>query len=164
MKVWISLLLLLSFQLSGCFRYSFTGTVPPHLKTVAIPTLEDRTSEFGLRESLTDALIGSYRKDNTLRVVDVARADAVVSGEILSVSEAPYTFTASETITEYRVTVNVNVRFEDKVKAKVIFEAPISAWGTYNFANEGTAGRQKAVDAAVQKLADDIVAKTLSGW
>lgn len=162
-RLCIAILPLLTLLLTGCFSYSFTGSVPSHLKTVSIPTLEDRTAEFGLRESVTDALIAAFRRDNTLGVVDETRADAVLTGEIQGISEAPVAYLANATVTQNQVTVTVNFKFFDKLKGKALFEGPISAWGAYNPA-DGVTGRQKAIDDAIRKLADDVIAKTLSGW
>ena len=54
---------------AGCFGcpYSFSGaSVPPHLKTIAIPFAEDRSGsgEPGLRELLTEKLTQKFIDDN----------------------------------------------------------------------------------------------------
>ncbi len=151
-------------MLSGCFKYSFTGNAPSHLHTIAVPTMEDRTSEFGLRENLTDALIAAFRRDNTLNPSDEQRADAILTGTILNLSEAPYTYNSSEIVSDTRVTITAEFKLYDRVKNKVLFEGTLTGWGTFKTADGGTAGRQTAVDIAVKKLADDVVNKTLSGW
>ena len=155
------LLIGVALSVSGCFRYSFTGSLPPHLKTMAIPALEDRTSELGLRESVSDALSAAYRSDNSLRLVDEQRADAVLTGEISSLVEAPYTYTASETVTEYRITITAQFKFYDKVKSKVLFEGTVSGWGGYDPAS---GRREDALSIAIKRLAEDVVTKTMSGW
>ncbi len=157
-------LLAVSLLPCGCFRYSFTGSVPTHLHTIAVPQLDDRTAEFGLRENLTDALISAFRTDNTLRPVDEQRADAVLTGTIASITETPQTYTTDQQVIDFKVTINVNFKFYDKIENKTLFEGPMSAWATYNYANTHAEGRQAAVNAAVQKLATDVVTKTLSGW
>ncbi|MCX7834548.1 MAG: LPS assembly lipoprotein LptE [bacterium] len=148
----------------GCFRYSFTGSMPPHLKTVAVITLEDRTAELGLREKLTDAIVEAYRNDNTLRITDPTSADAILSGEVSSLLEAPYSFTAAETVTETRVTISIRIKLEDKIKNKVLYEGVLSAFGGYGSASSTNSNRDAAIDEAIKKLASEVVTKTLSGW
>ncbi|HTR98852.1 MAG TPA: hypothetical protein VML00_03820, partial [Bacteroidota bacterium] len=61
----------------GCV-YSFTGaSVPAHLKTVAIPLVDDQSGfgEPGLREKFTNELIQLFTSDNSLEVVDRGTAD-----------------------------------------------------------------------------------------
>ena len=57
---------------SGC-PYSFTGaSVPAHLKTVAIPLVDDQSGigEPGLREKITTELTNLFIGDNSLEVAD----------------------------------------------------------------------------------------------
>ncbi|MDQ7053571.1 MAG: hypothetical protein Q9P14_11980 [candidate division KSB1 bacterium] len=46
----------------GCGVYSFSGSAYPHIKSIAIPLLEDRTAEFGVRENLTNALVEAFTR------------------------------------------------------------------------------------------------------
>lgn len=154
----------LLFLTIGCFRYSFTGSMPPHLRTVSVVTFEDRTAELGLREKITEAIVIAYRNDNTLRITDPASADAMITGEVTNLIEAPFTFTATETVTETRVTVAIRVKMEDKVKNKILFEGSLSSFGGYGSANSNNASRDAAIEEAIKKIANDVVMKTLSGW
>ena len=66
---------LLALFFSGC-AYSFTGaSVPPHLKTIAIPLVDDQSGlgEPGLREKFTTELIQLFTSDNSLEVADRSR-------------------------------------------------------------------------------------------
>lgn len=156
--------LVLLALLSGCFRYSFTGSMPPHLKTVAVITLEDRTAELGLREKVTDAIVEAYRNDNTLRITDPTSADAILTGEVVALLEAPYAFTTTETVTETRVTISIRIKLEDKVKGKILYDGTLSAFGGYGAASSVNVTRKDAIDEAIKKLASEVVTKTLSGW
>lgn len=85
----VSLLLSVVLIAGGC--YSFTGgSVPPHLKTIAIATVADRSS-FGQpiwREVATQLLIERFRNDNTLQLVD-RDGDAELRAAITSITEEP---------------------------------------------------------------------------
>jgi hypothetical protein len=151
--------------LQGCGAYSFSGSLPRHLRTVAIPLFEDRTSEFGVREDLTDALVRQFTQDNILAVEkDERLADCVLEGTILRIEDRAGQFDAQERVREIRVFVTCQVRFEDRIKRRVLWEGTVSQWGAYDPDTEGPSGRTLALREAVQKLAEDIVNKIISTW
>ncbi len=80
-------IILSSINFTGCCAYSFTGaSVPSHLKSIAIPTADDRSGsgEPGLRELLTDNLTQKFIDDNTLQVTNKNNADALLNCVITS--------------------------------------------------------------------------------
>ncbi len=149
--------------LSACGAYSFSGTNNPHIKTVAIPIFQDQTAEFGLKEKLTDKIIDEFTRDNTLRIADRRRADSFLEGIILRVEDRAGAFTSDERVEDIKVFVTVKVRFEDLKKRKVIWEDQITQWGIYD-PDEGQESRQRGLDEAIQKIATDILNRTVSGW
>ncbi|MDP8208517.1 MAG: LptE family protein [Candidatus Electryonea clarkiae] len=156
----LSLLSLLVFLVPGCGIYTFGGNVPGHLKSVAIPIFENQTSEFEIVELLTEAVEEAFRVDNTLKIKDIKNADSVLNGTIIRIGDVPSTYNADETVDEYKITVSVQVSFEDKIKGKIIWEEIVSGWGIYP--SDGV--RDEGMEKAVEKLAEDILNKTVSGW
>jgi hypothetical protein len=158
---WFTVALL---ALSGC--YSFTGSsVPAHLKTVAIPLFEDQSGagEPSLREKITNKLIERFRQDNSLEVADRNRSDAVIEGIILSMPDQPQVVTTGETVSKRRLTLSVKVTYEDLKFKKKIFEKEFTAWGDYE-SGGGPAQRVAGIDAAIDKLAEDILLAAVAGW
>jgi len=150
---------------AGCGVYSFSGSLPRHIRTIAIPLFEDRTSEFGIREDLTDALIDQFTRDNTLTVEkDERSADSVLEGTILRVEDRAGQFDVQERVKEIRVYVTCQVRFEDRVKRRVLWEGTVTQWGAYDPDTDGPEGRQQAIREAIEKLAEDILNKVVSTW
>ncbi|MEE9117128.1 MAG: hypothetical protein V3U02_00860, partial [Calditrichia bacterium] len=49
----------------SCGYYSFTGSIPSDIKTVAVPLFDDNTSFPGVREDLTNNVIDAFINDNT---------------------------------------------------------------------------------------------------
>ena len=163
-----SLHLLLLLLLSGCAGcpYSFTGSsVPPHLKTIAIPLFDDQSGfgEPGLRERLTNKLIERFRRDNSLSVVDKTRADSILEGIITAVRDDPSVVSTGEAVTKRRVTITVKAFYQDIKLKKKVWEREVSNWGDYDISG-GVAQRQTADSLAIDKLAEDIVIETVSGW
>jgi outer membrane lipopolysaccharide assembly protein LptE/RlpB len=148
----------------GCGIYSFSGAVPGGIETIAVPLFENQTPEFGIRESMTDAVIDRFLRDNIVKVVGLGRAEAVLRGSILSVRDVPYTYQETETVQEYRIIVTVKVTLEDAENGESIWTQEFSEWGTYPFAGAGSLERESGLDQAIGKLTEDISNKVVSGW
>ena len=78
-------------------------------------------------------------------------------------SDLPNVITAGETVSRNRITVSVKATFTDLKLKKKVFEKQYSEWGDYDISG-GPEQRQAAIDAALEKLAEDILLDTVSGW
>lgn len=154
---------LISVALVACGPYSFSSTGATHIKSVAIPIFQDQTTEFGIKEKLTDEVIEEFTRDHTLRVTDRRNADAMIEGTIVRVEDEAGAFTANETVEDIKVFITVSVRYQDLKKRKVIWEDNITQWGTFN-PDEGAQSREGGIDEAVAKIANEILNKSVSGW
>jgi hypothetical protein len=149
---------------AGC--YSFTGaSVPPHLKTIAIPLVDDQSGlgEPGLREEFTRALTTLFINDNSLQVVEKTAADAVLEGVITTVTDAPSVVQGGEQVSSRRVTMTVRCMLQDMKLRKKMWEKSFSNWGEYP-SGAGASQRRVGIDAAMQKITEDILLETVSGW
>ena len=116
--------------------YSFTGaSVPPHLKTVAIPLVDDQSGfgEPGLREDFTRAAHGPLhqRQQSGGRGPEHCRCDAE-SASIGTVSDAPSVVQQGEQVSKRRVTMTVRFAFQDMKLRKKVWEKTFSNWGDYD--------------------------------
>jgi hypothetical protein len=152
-------------QIQGC-AYSFTGaSVPPHLKTITIPLVDDRSGfgEAGLRENFTRELTDQFINDNSIRVADRSTADAMLSGSIVSVTDAPSMVQGGEQVSQRRITMSVKFVFEDMKLRRKIWEKSFSNWGDYE-SGGGPSQRETGVKEAIRKLSEDVLLETVSGW
>ena len=155
-------------SLAGCggCPYSFTGSsVPPHLKTIGIPLVDDQSGfgEPNLRENFTNKLISLFQQDNSLEIADKTHADSILEGLIISVRDDPSVITKGESVSKRRVTISVKVTFQDMKLRKRVWEREFSGWGDYDISS-GVAQRTTAIADAIQKLGEDILNATVSGW
>ena len=146
----------------SCSVYTFTPSALGGVKSVSILLFEDQTSEPGLRELFTESTSQAFVDDNTLKVVAEARADAILRGAIRSYKREAYTFSSAEVVSEYIVTIGIDIEFTERKSNKVIWEETnLSNWGTYRSDDQSEDdGRKVAVD----KLVEDIINKTVKGW
>jgi len=161
----IKTLLLLPFitAILGCSFYSFSSSGASHIKTVAIPIFQDETAEFGIKEKITDAIVEKFTRDNTLQVTGRRRADSIINGKILTVKDEAGAFTTDESVKEIQVFLTVSAQFEDLKKRKLVWQGEISQWGTFN-PDSVAQSRDTAIDEAIDKIATDILNKSVSGW
>ncbi len=144
--------------------YSFTGaSVAPHLKTVAIPLFEDVSGfgEPGLREKFTQKVLEQFRNDNNLELGERLTADSIIEGTISTVIDAPSVIGGNDIVRTRRVTVTVHASYTDMKFRKKIWEKDFSNWGEYT---QGSQTRDVALNQAVDKVAEDILLETVSGW
>ncbi len=151
---------ILAFQF-GCGPYSFSSSGASHLKTVAVPIFQDQTSEFGIKEKLTDEVIDQFTRDNTLRLGDRRNADSLIEGRIVRVDDQAGAFTSGESVRDIKIFITVQIKYEDLKKRKTIWEEEITEWGTFN-PDEET--RETGIDEAIAKIATEILNRSVSGW
>ncbi len=152
--------------IAGC-AYSFTGaSVPSHLKTVAIPLVDDQSGfgEPGLREYFTNQLTNLFITDNSLEVADRTHADSILEGSITGVSDAPTVIQPGEQVAKRRITVTARFAFQDMKLRKKVWEKSFSNWGDYESGGAGASQRQAGLQEAVRKITEDILLETVSGW
>jgi hypothetical protein len=150
---------------TGCF-YSFTGSLPSHVKNVAVPLFENSTSFSGVNQDLTNKVVDQFVEDNTLEVTGESKADIIISGTIGSIIQRPAILSSGETaeqVETYQMVVNVKVKCEDIQKNKVLWEKTISEFGDMSAA--GSIDEQNAaIEVALDRITLDILNNTLGYW
>jgi hypothetical protein len=154
------LLPILALSALGCGPYSFSGSTATHLKTIAVPVFEDRTSEFGIKERLSSTMIEEFTRDNTLKIADRRVADSILLGALLRVEERAGVYNQQQNVQQIRVFLTVQMKYEDLKKKKTVWEAQITQFGDYDVPSN----RQAAIDEAIRKIANEALNKTVSGW
>jgi ABC-type uncharacterized transport system auxiliary subunit len=157
------IILVFLFMMISCGYYSFKGSLPPDVKTIAITVFNDRTSYPNIREILTNSLTNAFIFDNTLRVVDESQADLVISGTIQSIRQTAANVAKGEIVNEYKVTVSVKVKCVNTKTSKILYDKTFSNYGTMEGAGTPDAYEQ-AILAALSQNTNDIVNATLAAW
>ncbi len=149
--------------LSGCGNYSFTGAVAGDIKSISIPLFSNQTAEFGIQETITDALITGFQREGILKIVDESRADAILHGTILRISDTPNTYTADEQVSEYRFQITCDIALEKTGTGEDLWKESFSTWGNYPYTGS-LSDRQIGIDEALRKLTEDILNRIVSNW
>ena len=147
--------------------YSFKGANPPEgIKSVFIPGALDQ-SGFGLPtlgENVTQLLKTKFNKDNTLEYAEKTTADAMLTCIITGVKDDPLVVSGGETVSKRKITVTVNVEFQNLKTKKTIWKKDFSNWGEYDSSSGGFSKRDEGIQSAIDKLTDDILLDVISNW
>lgn len=178
-------LLSLTAVFAGCGFYSLAGSIPPHIKSIAIPIVENQTAEYGMSEAVTDNLQARFLEENILRLADEGQADSILRGTIMQAEDKPQAYTGTEVVTEYRFNITMKLEWYDVVNETVLLEKKYTGWGAYGVSgeisndgidNDGDGlidgedddefgeARSYATRIAVEKIAEDVLNDIMSTW
>ena len=110
---------------AGC-GYHIAGhanSLPPTIKTIAVPPFDNHTAEYRVEDRLTNAVVHEFLARTSYHIVaNPEAADAVLRGEVDMVGNNPEVFDpASGRATTILVTVTMKVRLEDRETGNVLY-------------------------------------------
>jgi hypothetical protein len=112
---------------SGC-GYSLAGRgafLPAHIRTIGIPLFTNATTVFDVEQLLTQRVRSEFIGRGKYTVVpETAGTDAVLDGQITSISLMPSAFDDQQLATRYTVVVTTSIRFRDTRENRTIWENP----------------------------------------
>ena len=152
-----------TFFVSGCGVYSFSGAVAGDIKNISVPLFANQTAEFGIQETITDALIAGFQREGILRIVDEAQSDAILHGTILNINDTPNTYSVNEEVSEYRFQITCEIALEKMDTGEELWREAFSTWGNYPYTGS-LEDRQTGIDEALRKLTEDILNRIVSNW
>ncbi|OGC34891.1 hypothetical protein A2311_00280 [candidate division WOR-1 bacterium RIFOXYB2_FULL_48_7] len=110
---------------------------------------------------LTEKLTQKFIDDNNLQISEKSSADAVLECVVVSLSDVPAIVSAGENVASRRLTITVQVTFKDLIQRRTVFEKQFSNYGDYS---GGITDRNLGIEDAINKISDDILLDTVSGW
>jgi hypothetical protein len=117
----------LGSQLAGC-GYSLAGRgsfLPSYIQTIGIPTFSNRTTIFNAESVLTQQVRREFIGRGKYKVLPQSTGvDALLTGEIASITLAPASFSPQQLATRYTVTMTARIELRDLHENKVLWENP----------------------------------------
>ncbi|CAN5839397.1 hypothetical protein BH18ACI5_BH18ACI5_20980 [soil metagenome] len=119
--------LILLVPLSGC-GYSLSGKgsfLPDWIKVIGVPLFKNNTNVFDLERRVTDKVRSELLGRGKYKVQpDVQGVDAILSGEITSVTIGPAAVNEKNQATRYVLTLTANIEFKTVRDNKVLWSNP----------------------------------------
>lgn len=146
--------------------YAFTSTYPANVRTVAVPVFDNSSFATGVEIELTEAVIKEFQRATPIAVTRAGLADSelratVRQAELRSLSNDSVTG-LSQTMA-YRLTVDFEWR--DTRSGKVLAERRgFSTADVFIPARQTGERLEVGQNAAVQRLARDIVSELRAAW
>lgn len=111
----------------GC-GYSLAGRgtfLPPHIKTIGIPTFTNRTTVFNIETLLTDKIRSEFIGRGKYTILPQGTGvDALLAGEITTVALTPVSFAQTQQASRYTLTMVARIEFRDMESNTVIWDNP----------------------------------------
>ena len=156
------LLVAVAMVVLGACGYSLRGNLPGHIKTVAVPVFKNRTSEPGVENMLTGAVVEAFSTNGRLTVVNAERADSILEGEVIGYQVVSVAYDPRANVQQYRLVVTMNLRFRDVKRDEVLFEQQNlqerSDFRTLGVVAQTISREETALRAAATEIARAIVA------
>jgi len=112
---------------TGC-GYSLAGRgsfLPAYIKTIGVPTFENRTTVFNLETQLTEKVRSEFIGRGKYQILpDSVSVDALLTGEVTSVAITPASFNTQQLASSYFIMMTARIEFRDLRENKVLWEHP----------------------------------------
>ena len=178
------------YCLLSCGYYSTQGSIPAHIKSISIDAIVNETPEYFIAESVEETLLNMLIEKNILKIDNSNDANSHLFVSINSLSDEPFSYSSEknssyEEVEEYRIMVELEVKWVDKIENIILFEKKFKDWGIYvpnkdisndNIDNDGDgkvdsedldefgSPRESAIRIAVDKISEDIIDEILLTW
>ena len=162
-RVQFAAALLLLVALAGCAYSLRAGRLRQGLEVVAVPYLENRSSEPEIEIQLTEAIIAGLIRDRTLRVADESRADALVLGTIREYRFREVFFGGDRQAEEYEITIAVEVEVIDRATRESMV-GPRTVTGKGSYLLDVSGGEEAARQEAVGEIVEGILNLVIEEW
>lgn len=155
-----------SVLLLQCGAYSFTGGNTGDAKTIQIDFFPNQAPlvEPALTQRFTNDLQDLFTRQTNLTLTNT-NGDLHFSGEITGYRITPMSGTSNQTAAQNRLTVSVNVRFENKFIEKDNFEKTFSFYSDFDANSQLTGGvLENALDEVIERITQDIFNASVAKW
>ena len=144
----LGVLCLLCGLCAGC-GYALAGRgsfLPSYIQRIGIPTFINRTPVFNLETLLTQKVRGEFIGRGKYQILpESTNVDALMTGEVTSVSITPVSFTQEQLASRYALTLTARIELRDLRENKVLWENPSV---TFRQEYDATTGRDSTDPAA----------------
>jgi hypothetical protein len=110
---------------AGCgYALAGRGTfLPASIRTIGVPTFANRSTVFNLETLLTQKVRSEFIGRGKYQILPEATGvDALLTGEVTSVSIAPLSFTGTQLASRYAITMTARVELRDSRENKLLWE------------------------------------------
>ena len=153
--------------LPGCVGYQIGSTLPKDVKSVYVPTFENKTNEPFIEADVTREVITGIQRDGTLKVVNEAQADTVLKVTLSSFIFTPIAYNREHRTqaNEYRLILTASYVLTHARTGKVISQHPrVQGETIASLVGDMSTSKRAALPEASKELAKEIVDRIVETW
>ena len=156
-----------AFLMHGCaIQMTFDGaSIPENVHTASVQKFDNRAAYINpvLSQTLTEALKDRVINGSRLTLAEET-GDVDFSGEIVGYETEPLAIQADAVSAETRLTVRINVRYENFKDPEKSWESSFSAYRDFPSEQNITAIEGELVSEIVEELTENIFNKAFADW
>lgn len=159
----------LLFDVCGYKRAGKGASLPPYIKTLAIPTFQNSSLKYRVEQRFTRAVMDEVlKRARALRVTSTPEgADAVLTGDIRNFHAGGAVLDDQGRIRVWDVTIVISVTVRDVRTNKIIYTNPRMIFeGEYELSDDPQSffnEENPAVDRIARRFAESIVSTIMEG-
>jgi hypothetical protein len=161
------LLLVIGILFCGCaVQVTFNGaSIPENVKSASVQLFDNRAAYINpvLSQTLTEALKNRINDGSRLTVARET-GDVDFSGEITGYDTEPLAIQADAVSPETRLTVRINVRYENYKDPEKSWQSSFSAYRDFPSEQNIMAIEGELVEEIVEELTENIFNKAFADW
>ena len=127
-RLFLQLIVLFALSASLACGYSLAGRgafLPPHIKVIGVPSFTNVTPVFDIDRRVSERVRSELIGRGKYKVQPGATGvDAIIAGEITSITIAPSAFNEQRQATRYQLVLTAKVEFRDVANNKIIWSNP----------------------------------------
>jgi len=154
-----------AFYSCGSVQYSLTGGGPLDAKTVTINYFNNKATLVNpnLSQVFTEMLKDKFLRESKLELVE-QDGDWTFSGYISSYNTSPVAISSDNKAQSTRLTIAVDVKFEDKLDKKKNFDQSFTNYEDYDNSKNLSDVESTLITDISTKIIQDIYSKTALDW
>ena len=156
---------------SSACGYALAGHgsfLPAYIKSLGIPMFGNQTPYLSVEQLFTQKVREEFQSSGRYTVVPSdTGVDAIIHGDIVSISPQPVGFTDVQLASRYRWTITVKVKFDDVKQGTTLWENPaLSFSDEYEVSTPGAAANAAAFvgqeRSALDRMSTDFARNVVS--
>ena len=159
--IWPVIIIALFFSACG-YRFSGSGNLPEGIQTIAIDIFKNRTTETGLENTITNDLIYEFTRKGRSVQKNSKKADAVLTGVIVSERITTISRQAQQSPLARRVEITVNLKLTGSDGGVKWSASNVSAFEDYDVAADRQVtdiNKRKAIENLSKKLSEKVYSR-----
>ncbi len=147
--------------LTGCGVYTLNPSGKSEISSIAVEPFENKTSEYGLTDRITEIIVDAFIADGSVKVVPASSAEAILTGVLTRYQRVVEKYDETEQVQQYKVVMDFEITLKKASDQSEIWKQQVRQEGIYDAATELEEDGQRL---AGQRLVEAVITKTTKSW